>query len=92
MRTFSLIVSTPDGNRFQGQAEALIVRGTEGELAILAGHIPFLTAVKPGPCQLRLPDGTRRTARTEGGLLAVDTAQTTLLCSSFSWAEPEAER
>ena len=52
MNTYNLIVSTPDGNVFDDKAEVLIVRGTEGELAVMAGHIPFITAVKPCECKI----------------------------------------
>ena len=46
MSTFSLIISSPDGDLYRGEAEKLILRGTEGELAVMAGHVPFVTAVK----------------------------------------------
>ena len=46
MKNYHLIISTPDGNVFDGEAAMLTVRGSEGELAVLAGHIPFITAVK----------------------------------------------
>ena len=50
MNTYKLIISTPDGSVFDDEAISLIVRGTEGELAIMAGHIPFITAVIKGTC------------------------------------------
>ena len=46
MNTFGLTISSPDGNIFQGEAVKLSVRGIEGDLAVMAGHIPFITAVK----------------------------------------------
>ena len=51
MNTYKLVVSTPDGSVFDDEATTLVVRGTEGELAVMAGHIPFITAVKPGKCR-----------------------------------------
>lgn len=85
MNSYHLIISTPDGNVFDGDAVALIARGTEGELAILAGHIPFITAVKEGACRIELPDETDKTATIGGGILTVSNSQTTLLCSGFMW-------
>ncbi len=58
MNTFPLTVASPDGNLFHGEAVQLTLRGSEGDLAVLAGHIPFITAVKPGACRILLPDGT----------------------------------
>lgn len=85
MNTYNLIISTPDGSVFDGEATVLIVRGTEGELAVMAGHIPFITAVKPGECKLVLPDESEKTATIGGGILTVQNDKTTLLCSDFKW-------
>lgn len=85
MNTYKLIVSTPDGSVFDEQAIAIILRGTEGELAILAGHIPFITAIKAGKCKIVLPDDTEKSAEIGGGILTVQNDKTTLLCSDFKW-------
>lgn len=85
MNTYKLVVSTPDGSVFDGDAVALMVRGTEGELAILAGHVPFITAVKSGECKIILPDDSEKTAKIGGGILTVQNDKTTLLCSDFEW-------
>ncbi len=85
MNSYHLIISTPDGNVFDGQVTALFVRGTEGELAIMAGHIPFITAVKEGTCRIELPDETEKAADIGGGILTVSNNQTTLLCSKFEF-------
>ena len=87
MKSYNLIVSTPDGNVFEAQASMLTLRGSEGELAILAGHIPFITAVKPCECVIVLPDDSEKTAQIGGGILTVTNEKTTLLSSSFSWKE-----
>ena len=87
MNTFTLTVATPDGNRFSGEAAGLFVRGAEGDLAVLAGHTPFITAVQPGVCRIELPDDTDRTARVDGGLLTVSADRVTLLSGTFRWEE-----
>lgn len=58
MKDYTLKISTPDGDAFSGSALSLSVRGTEGELGILAGHAPFVTAVVPCRCRLIEADGT----------------------------------
>ena len=85
MNTFKLKISTPDGNIYDGQAAKLDVRGIGGELAVMAGHIPFMTAVKPGHCDLMLDDGSRREGELDGGILNVAADLTTLLASGFRW-------
>ena len=57
MNTFHLVISTPDGNLFDGDAAMLSLRGSEGDLAIMAGHIPFITSVKSGKCCVTLDKG-----------------------------------
>ena len=85
MKSYQLNVSTPDGSAFDEEASMLILRGSEGELAILAGHVPFITAVKPCDCVIVLPDDSEKTAQIGGGILTVTNEKTTLLSSSFSW-------
>lgn len=85
MNTFKLTVASPDGNKFCSEAVKLDVRGTEGELAIMAGHIPFVTSVVKCPCVIWLEDGTKKTATTDGGLLSVSSNSVILLSGSFKF-------
>ena len=87
MKTFRLTVSSPDGNIFAGDAVQLVARGVEGKLAVLAGHIPFITSLKAGECRIELPDGEEKTAYTDGGILTVSGESVTLLSGSFRWIE-----
>ena len=83
MKTFRLTISSPDGNVFVGDAVQLVVRGLEGELAVLAGHIPFITSLKAGECRIELPDGEEKTAFSDGGILTVGSDSVVLLSGSF---------
>ena len=87
MKSFHLQIAAPDGMQFDGEAVQISVRGIEGELAVLAGHIPFVTSVVACPCVITLEDGTKKTARMDGGLLTVDTDAVTLLSGSFRFDE-----
>ena len=85
MSTFHLIISSPDGHLFSGEAAKITLRGVEGDLAVMAGHIPFVTSVKACDCHIHLSDGTVRTGHTDGGLLTVSDENVTLLSGSFRW-------
>ncbi len=85
MSTFKLTVSSPDGNIFEGDVVKLDVRGVEGELAVMAGHIPFITSVVEAPCTIWFEDGSKKTALTKGGLLTVNKDNTILLSGSFTF-------
>ncbi len=87
MNTFTLIIASPDGELYRGEAEKLIVRGSEGDLAVMAGHVPFITAVRRGRCTLETGDGQRRTGLIEAGLLTVDREKTTVLTSAVHWKD-----
>ena len=91
MKAFSLTLSTPGGNVFQGEAVMLSVRGIAGELAVLAGHIPFCTAVKAGKCRIALADDTDRVIVTDGGLLSVTEKGVTLLSGQMFFEDDEGE-
>ena len=84
MSTFPLLISSPDGDLFRGDAEMLILRGTEGDLAIMAGHIPFVTAVVHGNCVIIAAEGERKEGVIEEGLLTVDKDQVTVLTSALT--------
>ena len=79
MNEFALRISSPDGDIFSGAALRLSLRGAEGDLAVMAGHIPFATTVKAGKCRVLLPDGQEQSFELESGLLTVGHDEATLL-------------
>ena len=85
MKTFKLVISTPEGDLFKGEAVKVSVRGTEGELAILANHIPFVTSVKPCTCRVEMEDGEEKRVNLERGLLSVTLDGVTLMSGSAKW-------
>ncbi|MBQ4332656.1 MAG: hypothetical protein IJC33_02630 [Clostridia bacterium] len=87
MNTYKLTIATPDGNRFQEEAIGLFLRGAEGDLAVLAGHTPFITSVQAGRCRIHMPDDSEKVATLDGGLLTVSADAVTLLSGSFEWDE-----
>ena len=85
MNTFALVISSPDGEVYSGDVLKITLRGAEGDLAIMAGHIPFVTSVKPCDLRIELSDGEVKTGKTGGGLLTVAPEKVTFLSGSFSW-------
>lgn len=84
MNEFRLVISSPDGTIFDRDITNISLRGANGDLAVMAGHIPFITSVKPGECKITY-DGEEKLAEVEGGLLTVAGDKTTLLSGSFKW-------
>ncbi len=85
MKTFSLKISSPEGDLFQGEAVKLCVRASEGDVAVLAGHIPFVSYVKPCDCKVELADGRERVGHLESGVLTVGKDTVILLSGDFAW-------
>ena len=84
MKTFPLIISSPDGDLYRGDAGMLILRGTEGDLAVMAGHVPFVTAVVRGKCAVIISESERKEGTIDEGLLTVDADRTTVLTSALT--------
>lgn len=91
MKTFPLRIGTPDGLLFEGEAERIVCRSITGDLAILAGHCNFCTALGMGEAHVVLPDGTRRDAACIGGMLSMMNGTCRLLATTWEW-EDEIDR
>ena len=86
MSNFLLNISSPDGKVFSGNVEFLSVRGVAGDLAVMAGHVPFITNVKPGTrCAIHMTDGSVKEGTTGGGLLTVGKDEVTYLTAGINW-------
>jgi len=85
--TFPLKIVTPDGLIFDGEAEKLIVRTIEGDMAILARHINCVAPLGMGRATLVDGDGNRRYAACIGGMLSVQNGEVNLVPTTFEWAE-----
>ena len=93
MRTFPLRIGTPDGLLFKGEVERVVCRSINGDLAVLAGHCNFCTALGMGEAHIVLEDGTRREAACIGGMLSVINGECDVLSTTWEWKEDiDAER
>ncbi len=84
--TYHLQIVTPDGGRFDGQAEKIIVPTIEGPVGILARHINYVTALGMGQAKVITEEGTRLAACI-GGMVAVTNGDVKVLSTTFEWAE-----
>jgi F-type H+-transporting ATPase subunit epsilon len=57
-KTIPFRLITPVAVAYEGEAELVIVVGTEGEEGILPSHAPFLTALKPGILRANVIEGS----------------------------------
>ena len=87
MKAFRLVISTPDGNMFDENILKLSLRGVEGDLAVMANHIPFVTSVKPCICKIEIADQTEKKLSVENGILSVGAEVVTLMSGGCTWVE-----
>ncbi len=87
MATFPLKVVTPDGCAYAGEAERFVCRTITGDLAILAHHTDYCTAIGMGEAHILLPDGTTRSAACMGGMLSVMKGECHVMATTWEWAE-----
>ena len=85
MKNFKFVISTPDGNFFEGDIVSVSLRGAEGDLAVMAGHTPFVTSVKPCKAHIELDDGDIKYFTVERGLLTVKPDSVILMSGSAVW-------
>ena len=71
---FVLEVVSVEGRLFRGLVRSVRISGSEGELGILHGHAPLLTAIKPGLISYRSMEDKDEVLYVSGGLLEVQPA------------------
>ena len=87
MSTFPLKIVTPDGLIFDGEAQRIIVRTSEGDMAVMARHINCVTPLGMGRATVVDAAGNRRYAACIGGMLSVQNGEVSLVPTTFEWAE-----
>lgn len=86
MSSFRLQIVTPDGSLFDGQAEALRLRTSEGYVSIRAGHVDYIAALDVGMVSVT-KDGTTRDAACGGGFISVEKGEVRLVATTFEYAD-----
>ena len=87
MAAFHLQIVTMDGNVFDGQVQSVSCRTIHGDLAIMARHMNYCTAVGMGTAHVIMEDGTERTAACIGGMLTVMNGECRLIPTTWEWSE-----
>ena len=70
---------SPERILFRGEAEMVIARTTDGDIAFLTGHAPFIGALGIGQVRIQLDDGGEKSAAVHGGFVEVSNNRVTIL-------------
>ncbi|MCU9999408.1 F0F1 ATP synthase subunit epsilon [[Pasteurella] aerogenes] len=79
MATLKLTVVSAEKSIFAGEVKSIQASGIEGELGILPGHTPLMTAIKPGIVKLTFENGNEEVIYVSGGFLEVQPTIVTVL-------------
>src|ERR1700736_2677865 len=58
--TFNFELVTPERLLLSAAAEQVVVPGSEGDFAVLAGHAPVISTLRPGVLEITLAQGKQR--------------------------------
>ncbi|SRR5690554_285961 len=80
--TTQLDIVSAEANIFSGLVEMVIATGEMGELGILYGHAPLLTALHPGPVRIIKQGGEEEVYYVSGGFLEVQANAVNILADT----------
>ncbi|KRQ17692.1 F0F1 ATP synthase subunit epsilon [Bradyrhizobium manausense] len=78
MATFHFDLVSPEKLAFSGEVDQVDVPGWEGDFGVLAGHAPFVAAVRPGILTI-IAGGQKQKVIVLGGLAEVSDDRLTVL-------------
>lgn len=81
---FTVEIVTPNKTFYNGSAEMIIVRTTEGDRGILKNHRPLVTGLATGTLRIK-KDGSYKDAKISGGFMNVDKDKTVIVTESADW-------
>jgi len=85
---FLLEIVTPDRTFFDGEVDMVILRTTEGDIAIMHDHEQMVAPVAIGSIRVRLQGEEKfRDAACSGGFMTVTYEKTTVVTDSAEWAD-----
>ncbi len=91
-RSFRVEIRTPEQLIYEGDVTSIRAPGVEGNFEILAGHLPFLTALDIGEIRIRESELPQLMA-ISGGVFEVLRTGVTALVETAEWAsEIDVER
>ena len=87
MATFRLQVVAMDGLLYDGEVQRIKLRTIHGDLAILARHMNYVTAIGMGTATVVLEDGTERKAACIGGMLTMMNNLCRVIPTTWEWGD-----
>ena len=87
MSTFPMQVVSLDGPVFDGEVQGVKLRTIDGDVAILARHTNYCTAIGMGTAVITMEDDSRRSAACIGGMISVMDGRCRILPTTWEWED-----
>jgi len=87
MATFSFELVAPERILFSGEVDAVVLPATEGDMTVLPGHAPTMTALKTGFLVITDRPGNGRRVLVRGGFADINQRGLTVLAERALPAE-----
>lgn len=85
-KTFNLQIISPTRVFFNGDVDMVEMKTTEGEIGVLAGHIPLTAILEPGVLRIKQQDGTKEAALHDG-FVEIQKDKVIVLAESCEWPD-----
>lgn len=85
-KTFNLQIISPTRVFLDEAVDMVEMKTTEGEIGVLAGHIPLTAILEPGELKIH-QDGKIRTAAMLDGFVEIRKDKVTVLAEACEWPE-----
>mgnify|MGYP000037987664 CR=1 FL=1 len=83
---FKLEIVTPDRAFFSDEVDMVILKGIDGDFAVLKGRAPLITPLDIGKIRIK-KDNKEMVAAMSGGYVSVTKEKTTVVTDSAEWPE-----
>jgi len=86
-KTFHLTITTPDRDFFEGDVIMVELNTTEGQIGVLAGHIPMTSVISPGVCYLYETSENIKLCALHSGFVEILQDSVSILAEVAEWPE-----
>jgi len=87
MATFNFELVSPERILFSGEVISVIIPSVEGEMTVLAGHVPVVAGLKPGIVLAQTGADNGKEFFVGGGLVEVNQSSVTILAERANFIE-----
>ena len=86
MKEFKLRIVTPDGVKFDGLAQSVLVKCASGDVEIMAGHADYFASLATGRTRI-IAGGKTMLASSSGGFLSVEGGEVSIVAITLEFSD-----